>query len=148
MSGFAIQDAVEAMRQTSGLIQDRCPDLLRHEELYQDTLARLRGCHERHRLLQTSEQNNILSHARERAPASQPIMDIRMPQRQEEFAAAVPERANDDAKDSEPSGILGGDDAKSNDPDSIHFTTAGEARMAGYAPCRLCGHMLLQRRGG
>jgi hypothetical protein len=84
MSGFAILDAVEAMRQTSGLIQKRCPDLLRHEELYQDTLARLRGCHERHHLLQTSERNDISSHA----------------------------------------------------------------RMAGYAPCRLCGHMLLQRDGG
>ena len=30
----------------------------------------------------------------------------------------------------------------------VHVTTAGEARIAGYSPCRICGGMFLQRRGG
>ena len=113
MSSGAILEAVEAMRQTTNLIQDHCPDLLLHQELYQETLARLRGCHERHRLQQSAEQTDILDQARERAAARPPKMDIRMPQRQEELAAASLEQKQDDAK--------------ANDPDSIHFAGGGSS---------------------
>ena len=30
----------------------------------------------------------------------------------------------------------------------VYITSAGEARRAGYTPCRICGNRLLQRRGG